>query len=242
MGPVAARKTCRVPAQPAAWAALLLAVAVTGCDQALTINTPFPEPLVEPLPYDVGVYITPEFAGFTYREDVPNDSDWTIDIGAANVALFERVLGRVFRSAARVPSRQADPATGLAAIIEPSIQAFEFSLPRQSATDQYAVWIRYNLAVYDPAGNLLTNWTVNAFGQTGSQAMRPARSMEQATIRAMRDAAATISVGFADETRIRERLRGEDPGPANEGIVQAPDTPPADATPFFPEEPIDADP
>jgi hypothetical protein len=183
-------------------AILLLLPLATGCDQALTVPNTFPEPVVEPLPLDVALYFSDEFANYRYRENVEGDAKWDIEIGKANVALFESVSRRLFRSATRVPSRPTGPeAAAFNAIIEPSVAAFEFSLPSQSATEQYSVWIRYTVKVFRPDGELLTAWNISAYGESGTTLLRPARSMQQATILALRDAAATLSVGFANEAR-----------------------------------------
>ncbi len=184
--------------------AMLIALLAAGCDQTLTVPNTFPEPVVEPLPLDVALVFTDEFANYRYRENVEGDARWDIDIGKANVALFETVSRRLFRSATRVPSRPTGPAAaGFNAIIEPSVAAFEFSLPSQSATEQYSVWIRYTIKVFRPDGELLTAWTISAYGESGTTLLRPARSMQQATILALRDAAATLTVGFVNEARAR---------------------------------------
>lgn len=182
--------------------AIVLLPLTAGCDQALTVPNTFPEPLVEPLPLDVALYFSDEFANYRYRESVEGDAKWDIALGKANVALFESVSRRLFRSATRVSSRPTGTAAeGFNAIIEPSIAAFEFSLPSQSATEQYSVWIRYTVKVFRPDGELLTAWNISAYGESDSTLLRPARSMEQATILALRDAAATLAVGFVKEAR-----------------------------------------
>ena len=136
---------------------LLLSLLLAGCDQALRVPTTFPEPVVEPLPLDIALHFTDEFAGYRYREDVPGDAKWDIELGKANVALFESVSRRLFRSATRVSPRPAGAeAARFDAIIEPAVAAFEFSLPSQSATDQYSVWIRYTVKVFRPDGTKLT--------------------------------------------------------------------------------------
>lgn len=182
--------------------AILLLPLAAGCDQSLTVPNTFPEPLVEPLPLDVALYFSDDFANYRYRENVAGDAKWDISIGTANVALFQSVSRRLFRNATRVPSRPIGPAAaGFGAIIEPSVAAFEFSLPSQSATEQYSVWIRYTVKVFRPDGELLTAWNISAYGESGSTLLRPARSMQEATILALRDAAATLAVGFGKEAR-----------------------------------------
>lgn len=184
--------------------ALLLVPLAAGCDQALTIPNTFPEPLVEPLPLDVALHFTDEFTRYRYQETMPGEAQWDIDLGKANVALFESVSRRLFRSATRVATRPTGAdAAGFNVIIEPSVAAFEFSLPSQSATEQYSVWIRYTVKVFRPDGELLTAWNISAYGESGSTLLRPARSMEQATMLALRDAAATLTVDFLKEARAR---------------------------------------
>jgi hypothetical protein len=202
-------------------AGLLAGLLLAGCDQALIVPTTFPEPVVEPLALDVALHFTPEFASYRYREDVEGDAKWDIDLGKANVALFESVSRRLFRSATRVTDRPSGAAAaGFNAIIEPSIAAFEFSLPSQSATEQYSVWIRYTVKVFRPDGQELTAWTISAYGESDSTMLRPARSMEQAVILALRDAAAILAVNFATEARSRGVL------PMNSSPATSPATSP----------------
>lgn len=190
-------------------AALLLPL-LAGCDRALLVPATFPEPVVEPLPLDVALYFTDDFANYRYREDVAGEAEWDIELGAANVALFESVSRRLFRSATRVTSRPTGPAAAsFDAIIEPSVAAFEFSLPSQSATKQYSVWIRYTVKMFRPDGESPGAWNISAYGESGATALRPARSMEQATVVALRDAAATLAVGFAKEAQARGVLQRE---------------------------------
>ncbi len=199
-------RPCQIPDLPRRLipVATLLLLLIAGCDQALVVPGTFPEPLVEPLPLDVALHFTDEFADYHYRENVPGDASWDIALGKANVALFESVSRRLFRSATRVDARPSgSAAAAYDAIIEPSVAAFEFSLPSQSATNQYSVWIRYTVSVFRPDGALLTAWNVSAYGESAATVLRPARSMEQATVLALRDAATTIAVGFAAEARAR---------------------------------------
>lgn len=190
--------------------ALILLPVLSACDHALVIPDRFPEPMVATLPVDMALLYTPEFTGYRYREETDNGAEWVIDLGKANVALFDTISKRLFRSAVRIDAMPSPGASlPYSAILEPSVEAFEFSLPEQSATDQYSVWIRYNLKVFGPDGALITTWNVSAYGESAATMLQPARSMEQATITALRDAGATISVDFATEAKIRETLLKE---------------------------------
>lgn len=183
---------------------------LAGCSQAVLVQADFPDPVVSPLPLAVGLKYPETLTGYVYTEEVPNDYAWTFDIGAANTSLFDSVFLHLFERTVRIdPGSDSPPPADLDAVIEPSLEAFEFSLPRQSRTDQYAVWIRYNLTVFRPGGEVIVSWPVSAYGQSDSRTFKANRSMELATIRAMRDAAATIALGFEKQPKIRDALLKE---------------------------------
>jgi hypothetical protein len=122
--------------------------------------------------------------------------------------MFDAALGALFRSVARVDEvgGTGPPYDDLDVIVVPKIDAFEFSLPRQSRSDQYAVWIRYNLVLHEPGGEPITDWLVSAYGQADAKLLRGGGAMEAAVIRAMRDAIANIVIGFPEEPNIRAAL------------------------------------
>lgn len=170
-------------------------------------------PLVERLPLRVAIHYPAALTGYVYQEDPGADRDWTVQLGTANVRMFDSVFAGLFTEARRVSgvAAAATEMPGLDAILSPAVDAFEFSLPSQSATDQYAVWIRYNLEVYGPDGQLVAKWPVTAYGQSGTGGLSDEESMERAAVLALRDAAATISTGFARQPKIREALLKERP-------------------------------
>lgn len=188
-------------------AALLLLLGA-ACSQSLIIPDRVPEPLIEALPLRAGLYYTPAFSNYRHVSDPDEEPTWDIGLGAANVGLFDRLGTRMFRETAKVGAlpQPGNPAP-VDVIIEPAVDAFEISLPEQSTADQYAVWIRYTVRVYGPEGQLITAWKLSGYGEAGKNALKPARSMEEATILAMRDAAATISIEFARQPGIDQLLR-----------------------------------
>jgi hypothetical protein len=190
------------------FATILCLLLATGCSQSLTIPDHVPEPLVEPLPLSAALYYTPAFSSWRHTDGNEKKTSWEIGLGTANVGIFDRLAKRLFRDTARI-SELATPENpaSLDVIIEPAIDAFEVSLPEQSTSDQYAVWIRYTLRVYGPEGELITTWKLSGYGEAGKNTLKPASSMEQATVLAMRDAAATISIEFAAQPGIDQLLR-----------------------------------
>lgn len=189
-----------------------LALLGSGCAASVAVEQPFPPPLIEPLPLRMAVHYPDEgLAGFVYREQPGADRDWTVQLGPANVRLFDSLFGSLFREALPVSDLQAAAreAPGVDGIVSPAVDAFEFSLPGQAAAGQVGVWIRYHLDVYDPEGRLIVRWPVTAYGQSGTDGASDEESMERAIVLAMRDAAATIAVNFARQPKVRERLLHE---------------------------------
>jgi hypothetical protein len=185
---------------------MLAAMILAGCSQSVYVQSDFPDPLVEALPYRIGLRYTPDFLDYSYTEDLPNDVAWSFSIGSSNKKLFDKVFASLFQET--VILADGDSTEGLDLVVEPSVSALEFSLPRQSRTDQYAVWIRYNLMVSGPDGQLVTNWPISAYGQSDSRRFKGDKSMRQATVKAMRDAAASIIQGFTEEEKIKQALTG----------------------------------
>jgi hypothetical protein len=199
--------------QQAIRAAMLVAAGLLlgACSQSVVVKTDFPEPLVEPLPLKVGLHYDPELTDYTYTEDLPSDATWSFTLGDVNTKLFDGAFNALFEQTIQVDDTggTGDPYDGLNAVIEPKLEAFEFSLPRQSRSEQYSVWIRYRLNVYTPDGTLITGWPVSAYGQSDSRAFGKNAAMGQAAINALRDAFASIVIGFAKEPQIKAALLPE---------------------------------
>lgn len=183
-------------------------VLLYACSKTVVVETEFPEPLITPLPLSVGLLYGEALKNFEYREELPNAGTWSFSLGDANTALFDRIFGALFDQTVPVDMTggAGSPYSNLDAIIEPTIEALEFSLPSQSRTDQYAVWIRYHLDIYRPDGELITRWSLSAYGQSDAKMLGGDKAMVQATIRAMRDAGASIITGFETEPMIKEAL------------------------------------
>ena len=102
-------------------------------------------------------------------------------------------------------------------IIEPKLEEVEFSVPQQSGTDQYVVWLRYNLKMLQPDGQLLGNWRITGYGQQdqGDLGLGSENAMKGAAIAALRDTAASIIVGFNKAPGIRKYIVAPEASPEN---------------------------
>jgi len=151
-----------------------------------------PEPRVEKIPVDVALRIPEEFNKFVHEENVLGKESWTIDLGNANASFFKQLSGHLFDSVTVIGPEDDARDYDFDALIEPSIDGFEFSVPNQSKTEAFAVWIRYRLKVFDSNGNNASNWTVSAYGKSMKTGIGGSDSLQRAAVLAMRDAAALI--------------------------------------------------
>ena len=183
--------------------ALLLAVLISGCASSVKLVTPtIPAPLTDKIPISVGLRMPANFDHFVHEESVFGREEWTIDLGNSNSALFKQLFGHMFDRVTVVAATDDPKLMGIDALVEPSIDAFEFSTPAQSNTDAFAVWIRYRIKVYDQAGTLVSNWPVSAYGKSQTTAMNKSDALRRAAVLAMRDAAALMVIKFDEVTGI----------------------------------------
>lgn len=182
---------------------IVLAGLLSGCGANVTLSTPtIPEPLLEQIPMSVGLRMPPNFEQFIHEEKVYGREQWSINLGRSNAALFEQLLAYMFAEVTVLGPDDDPQLMPLDALIEVSIDAFEFSTPEQSNTEAFAVWIRYRLKVYDKEGEMTSNWPVSAYGKSQTTTMGGSEALQRAAILAMRDAAALMIMKFDNVTRI----------------------------------------
>lgn len=203
---------------------LLLIGMLGGCASRVTLKAPtIPEPLLAQIDMSVGVRMPDEFEHYVHEEMVYGHEEWSIDLGRSNAALFEQLFAYMFSSVTVLGPDDDPQLMGLDALIEPTIDAFEFSTPGQSNTEAFAVWIRYRLKVYDPEGELVSNWPVAAYGKSQTTTMGGSNALQRAAILAMRDAAALMIMKFDNVTRISE-LAGSASTPRSPLLRPKPET------------------
>ncbi len=201
----------------------LAIVALAGCSSTVTMEMPtIPEPRIEKIPVDVAVRIPAEFENFVHVEDVLGKDTWTIQLGRSNAAFFTQLFNFMFDSVIILGPDDDPRDFQFDALIEPTIEGFEFSVPSQSQTDAFAVWIRYRMAVFDSVGNRASSWTVSAYGKSQKEGLGGSESLRRAAILAMRDAAALIIMQMDKVTKIRQLADGPlDPADIEPGALNA---------------------
>jgi hypothetical protein len=190
----------------------LSAVAAAAClascgGSEVIVEATFPRPLIEPLPVRMGVVIPDELYNFIYTEDIPDQSLWTIALGDANVAMLAPLFDGMFRETRDLESL-ASADTSLDGVIEPTLEKFEFDVPRGERDEFVEVWLQYEITVYDPDGGTVIQWPVSGYGK--SELVRdPEDAVQRAAIVAMREAGATISTKFSEQAQVKQWLGGK---------------------------------
>jgi len=176
---------------------------MTGCASNVAVDAPsIPIPHIDRLPLDVALRIPAEFHNFVHEENVLGREKWSISLGSANATFFEQLFGYMFDNVIVLgPDDDALEYT-FDALIEPEIEGFEFSVPNQSKTDAFAVWVRYRMQIFDSVGNSAASWTVSAYGKSQKEGLGGSKSLQRAAVLAMRDAAALILLQMNKATKI----------------------------------------
>lgn len=191
--------------------ALCAAIFVSACSSEVALTElDIPKPLVVKMPVAVAVKYPENFTKYVYEEEVLGSEKWQIDLGGSNRILFNSIFYALFDSVTVVKSEEDLKTLQFDAYIEPEIDAFEFSIPAQSRTPAYAVWIRYRLKVFDSSGTQVANWPVSAYGKAHGGKFGGAETLRRAAILAMRDAAAVIGIQLDKATGISKLTRGNE--------------------------------
>ena len=182
---------------------VLATLFLSACGSNVKLAPPtIPEPLTEPIPMIVAVRMPANFQNYVHEEEVLGREEWTIDLGRSNAVFFEQLFGYMFTEMILLDEDDDPGAMTFDAMIEPSIDAFEFSVPAQTRTDSFAVWIRYRIKVFDSQGMLVADWPISAYGKSLTTAMGGSDALQRAAVLAMRDAAALMIMRLDDETEI----------------------------------------
>ncbi|MDE0179349.1 MAG: hypothetical protein OXP36_12235 [Gammaproteobacteria bacterium] len=173
----------------------------------------------------MGVYFEDDLVTYVHEEELEDYGPYRIDIGASQAPVFVRVFNAMFENL--VPMEPADQGTNLPAgpirfvgtdgsspvvdgIIAPSIEEVQFAIPDQTGGDFYEVWIRYKLTLFDAGGNNVGELPLIGYGKANErnfgQLGQRTPALHEATIWALRGAAAELSLRFQDQDQVRKWL------------------------------------
>lgn len=181
---------------------------LNACTHTVYIDSDFPTPLIEKLPYKVGIYYPSEFSQYKYQEESKDRTKWIIESGQAQQELFDTMLAGMFDEVidvGQLPPWDAEPNADI--ILSPTVQEFQYTLPRETKIKVYEIWIKYNVQVYTTDGSLLADWILTSYGKTPTGFMQSDDgALMQAVIVALRDAGANLTLNFSKIPEIRAWL------------------------------------
>jgi hypothetical protein len=186
---------------------------LTGCGGASVAvpTTSFPVPLVEKLPLRMGIHLNDELLAYVHAEKLETAGDWSIDLGGAQQSMFTNLLTGMFDQIEFVANPES-ASTDLDGVLVPNIEEVQFSIPSQTRSDYYEVWIRYQFKLYSGDGQLLADWPLTAYGKAnqrnyGMQTDQP--GLQAAALAACRDAMAFFTVQFQGVPPVKDWLAAE---------------------------------
>jgi len=191
---------------------------IHGCSNSLIATGSFPTPLVQPLNASASAFYSEELRSHHYIEEHKDRRKWEIATGNIQVQFFDTLLPSLFKQwqqAAIDPL--ADPTTlqhqfgDKHLVIRPALNDFQYSLPRETRSKVFEVWLKYNMQVYKSDGELLADWIVTAYGKTPSAFLKSDEAAMNAAIQvAFRDLGANLSINFSEIPELKQWLELND--------------------------------
>ena len=198
--------------QRAIIATLLLGTlgACTGASVQAPVK--FPVPVVESLPLNMGLVLSDELRSYVHQEKLENNGTWVIDIGDAQQPMFENLFSGLFQSYETLAKVNGQSSSHNGVIV-PNIAQAQFSIPSQTRTDYFEVWIRYQIQLFDEQ-TLIAEWPITAYGKANVRnygLVSTNEALTAAARAACRDAMAFFAVEFGADPKIRAWLDNEIP-------------------------------
>ena len=187
-----------------------------GCSsmQSCNINIAeidiYPQPLFEPLRLKVGAYYGDEFRTFDIIQQFKNPGmDLTeiykIQMGKANIALFDYILSVVFEKVTPVQHlpKGSDRIKDIDLIIEPTVHSYTYE---RSTADFGYIHIIYAINVYLPEGEQIDYWRIKGSGHVPIILSIKPSHVSELTQMAMREVAAKFMTDVCKQGEIKKLL------------------------------------
>ncbi len=190
----------------------LVLLALTGCaTSTIVLNGTYPAPLVRKIPLTLGVYYPPELRNYAFTETdaETGDKQYLLQIGASQLKLFNTLLPALFDKVVLLDSVQPMPGTGaIDAVFIPAIAEFQLGLPHKTRMQVYEIWMKYDLKLSKTNGEQIADWVMTAYGKAPQESLQLVDSgVQNAAMVAMRDLAASLTLGFAEVPAVKAWLQ-----------------------------------
>jgi hypothetical protein len=191
-------------------ALLLMAAVLVACgDVSIRPEARLPKPLIIPIPADVGLIIPSDTRKYI-DEETRFGIDWKVDLGPGEVRLMQDTFKDLFQHVEEFKNLEsARTAKELKALFETRVDQYSFVTARETGGRYYAVTIRYRINLYTPQGEKVDSYTLTGYGNSLAMGMSGGKPLTQATVGAMRDAAAKFLVQFPEQPAGQQLARNE---------------------------------
>jgi hypothetical protein len=189
--------------------AVLTAVLAACSDVSIKPEAHLPKPLITPMAAAVGLIIPVETRKYLDQE-TRFGTDWKVDLGPGEVKLMRDTFTDLFQQVAEFKDLEsAKAAKDLRALFETRVDQYSFVTSRETGGRYFAVTIKYRINLYTPQGEKVDSYTLTGYGNSLAMGMSGGKPLTQATVAAMRDAAAKFLVQFPDQPPAQQLARNE---------------------------------
>ena len=181
--------------------------------RTIEISGNYPSPLVRKLPITVGVYYPEELRNFSFIEidDYTGEDQYIINSGASQIELFNAVLPALFENVVLLDSLDGPQAANLDAVFVPVIEEFQLGLPAKTKLKVYEIWVKYNMRLENANGDYIADWVMTAYGKSPTESFQTVDAgVQDAAVVALRDLAASFTLGFSDIPEVNEWLKEQE--------------------------------
>lgn len=188
----------------------LAAAVLAACSNvSIKPEAHLPKPLITPIPAAVGLVIPVETRKYVDQE-TRFGIDWKVDLGPGEVRLMRDTFTDLFERVEEFKTLEAARGgRNLKALFETRVDQYSFVTSRETGGRYYAVTIKYRINLYTAKGEKVDSYTLTGYGNSLAMGMSGGKSLTQATVAAMRDAAAKFLVQFPEQAAGRQLARNE---------------------------------
>jgi len=208
--------TTNPPHQPLRWLKTLgvfglVQLLVSCAASTINITGSYPTPLVRKIPITIGVYYPDELRNYSYIEidDYSGKDQYIINSGLSQIELFNTVLPALFENVVLLDSLDAAQGQGnLDAVFVPDIEEFQVGLPDKTKLKVFEIWVKYNMRLSNTNGDYIADWVMTAYGKAPTENFQSVDAgVKDAAVVALRDLAASLTLGFSGIPEVNEWLR-----------------------------------
>ena len=192
--------------------AIALLLLASSCSvSTITLEGNYPSPLVRKIPITVGVYYPEELRNFSYVEidDYSGKDQYIVNSGASQIELFNTMLPALFQNVVLLDDLDGIAGnTTLDAVFVPAIEEFQLGLPSKTKLKVFEIWLKYNMRLSKTNGDYIADWVMTAYGKTPDENFESVDSgVQDAALVAMRDLAASFTLGFTGVPGVNDWLK-----------------------------------